>query len=77
MNSYKLRVLFVIGGNRARNDGKAPLYCRLTFNKKRKQFATGQFITPSDWSSKYQLVEPPNDNNYITTSNPQVVNLSF
>ncbi|MDP3359013.1 MAG: Arm DNA-binding domain-containing protein [Lutibacter sp.] len=54
MNSYKLRVLFVIGGNSDRNDGKAPLYCRLTFNKKRKQFATGLFINPEYWNNKSQ-----------------------
>lgn len=67
MNSYKLRVLFVIGGNRARNDGKVPLYCRLTFNKKRKQFATGQFINPEYWNSKSQQANPPDRTNYINS----------
>jgi len=68
MNNYKLRILFVIANNRSRKDGAVPLFCRLTYNKKRKQFATGQFIYPELWNNTHQLVKPPNDeNNNINT----------
>jgi integrase len=65
MNKYKLNILFVIANNRTRKDGKAPLICRLTYNSKRKEFATGQFINPNYWNNKNQQANPPNDNNYI------------
>jgi len=32
--------------------------CRLTYNKVRKTFATGQFVNPKNWNSKEQLVKP-------------------
>jgi hypothetical protein len=49
-------------------DNKAPLVCRITFKKKRKQFSTGLSINPSNWNSKQQLVEPPEpDIEYINT----------
>jgi hypothetical protein len=45
-----------------------PIICRITYLGNRKQFATGQFINPNHWYSKYQLAKPPNDeNNNINT----------
>ena len=68
MNNYKLRILFVIANNRSRKDGTVPLFCRLTYNKKRKQFATGKFINPELWNNSRQLFKPPNEeNNNINT----------
>ena len=63
MKNYRITILLVIGSNRIRKNGTAPIYCRLTYNGKRKQFATGQFINPKQWYSKYQLAKPPNDEN--------------
>ena len=54
MNNHKLNILFVIRGDRTRRDGKVPLQCRLTYKTKRKQFATGLFINPSQWVSNKQ-----------------------
>jgi site-specific recombinase XerD len=51
--------------NRTRKDGKAPLICRLTYNSKRKEFATGQFINPEYWKNKSQQANPPDRTNYI------------
>jgi len=65
MNIHKLSILFVLKKNKSRNNGTAPIQCRLTYNQKRKQFATGQFINPDYWKSKEQIASPPNDNNYI------------
>lgn len=63
MNTYRLTIRFVIAKNRTRNDGSAPLLCRLTYIEMRKQFATGIFINPKNWDSKRQLTKPPNDDN--------------
>ncbi|WP_338732144.1 site-specific integrase [Mangrovimonas cancribranchiae] len=62
MNSIKLNILFVISKSRIRKDNKASLVCRLTYNKKRKVFSTGQFVNPSYWNSKKQQVKPPAPN---------------
>lgn len=59
MTKHKIKILFVISASRKRLDGKSILYCRVTFNTKRKQFSTGLFINPSNWNSKQQLVKPP------------------
>jgi len=68
MNNYKLSILFVIAVNRLRKDERVPVFCRITFKQKRKQFATGQFINPKNWYSKLQQAKPPNDeNNNINT----------
>lgn len=68
MNTHKLRILYVLEKNKIRHGGKAPIYCRLTFLKKRKQFATGLFINPDHWSSKRQKTHPPDkNNNYVNT----------
>ncbi len=63
MNLAKLNILFLIAKNRIRQDGKAPIFCRLTLHKKRKQFSTGYFIKPDTWNNKKQLVKPPNEEN--------------
>jgi len=67
MNNHKLNILFVIRGNRTRQDGRAPLLCRLTYNKKRKPFSTGQFINPKYWKSKEQTANPPDDDGYLNS----------
>lgn len=59
MNSNKLNILFVISTSRLRKDNRASLMCRLTYNKTRKTFSTGQFVNPKNWDSKKQIVKPP------------------
>ena len=34
--------------------GLCPIYCRITYLGKRKEFATGEFIIPEAWTSKKQ-----------------------
>jgi len=64
----KLNLLFIVSKSRIRKDGKAPLFCRLTYLEKRKQFSTGLFINPKKWNNSLQECEPPNnDNNYINS----------
>ncbi|PIB31810.1 integrase [Gaetbulibacter sp. 5U11] len=68
MNNHKIRVLFIIALNRIKKNNKAPIYCRITYNKKRKKFSTGLFINPKYWSSSQQLAKPANtQNNIINT----------
>ena len=64
MNIHKINILFVISISRIRKDGKAPLNCRLTYNKRRKMFSTGLFVNPDNWNSKKQKIlskEPQNE----------------
>ena len=68
MKKDKLNILFYLDKRKANSKGKCPLRCRITFLGARKQFASGQFVNPSNWNSKQQLVEPPEpDNQYINT----------
>ena len=68
MNRHKIRVLFVIALNRIKKNKKAPIYCRITYGKKRKKFSTGLFVNPEQWNSSQQLVKPPSkENNIINT----------
>jgi len=48
--------------------GLAPLFCRLTYLDKRKQFATGLFIKPESWHNTKQIAEPPNEENSFINS---------
>jgi integrase/recombinase XerD len=54
MNLHKINILYILSVSRTRKDKKAPVYCRITYNKKRKTFSTGQFVNPKHWNSKKQ-----------------------
>ena len=73
MNKHKIRVLFVIALNRIKKNNKAPIYCRITYNKKRKKFSTGLFVNPDYWNSKQQLAKPPNKQNNITNTHLSLI----
>ena len=53
----KLNLLFIVSKTRIRKDGKVPLFCRLTYLDKRKQFAIGLFINPKNWNNSLQECE--------------------
>ena len=73
MNKISIRFILII--NRQNNEGKAPLFCRLTYLKRRKQFSTGLFINPIIWNSKQQVAEPPDDNSdYINSQMSLIIN---
>ena len=68
MNNYKVRILFLLKKVRLNKQGKCPIRCRVTYLKKRKEFATGLFINPDHWNNGVQIAEPPNpENNIINT----------
>jgi len=65
MNNHKIRVLFVIAHNRIKKNNKAPIYCRVTYNKCRKQFATGIFVEPKYWNNIKQKILPVTEVNTL------------
>nr|WP_298995596.1 site-specific integrase [uncultured Polaribacter sp.] len=62
MNINKLTILFYIHRNRVNKKGLCPLKCRITYNKKRKDFSTGLFINPDYWDNKKQIAFTKDDN---------------
>lgn len=54
MNQKNLIILFYLNRAKTNQQGICPIYCRLTYLHKRKQFSTGQFVNPVDWISKKQ-----------------------
>jgi len=47
---------------------RCPIRSRITYNKKRIEFSTRQFISPSNWLSKQQDIKPDEpDANLIET----------
>lgn len=57
MHQERISILFVINQAKTNQKGICPIYCRITINKERKQFSTGNSINPKDWNSKKQLAE--------------------
>jgi integrase/recombinase XerD len=57
MHQEKLTILFVINRAKTNQKGLCSLNCRITLNKERKQFSTGNSINPKDWNSKKQVAE--------------------
>lgn len=55
----KLNILFLLYKSKINATGKCPIRCRITFNKRRKEFSTGLFVNPNKWSNKHQEVKPP------------------
>ena len=54
MNNFKVRILFYVLKNKANKKGECSIMCRITLNKKRKEFSTGLFTIPNHWDSKKQ-----------------------
>jgi integrase/recombinase XerD len=48
MNKHNIKVLFLLVHNRRNKEDKCVLKCRVTYNLKRKEFSTRQFINPSN-----------------------------
>ena len=56
MQTKKLSVLFYLFKAKSNSRGLAPLTCRITLNKKRKEFSTGYFVLDKDWDASKQLI---------------------
>lgn len=55
MHQKNLSILFYLQKLRTNKKGVCPIRCRITYQKSRKEFATGEFINPIEWSSQKQL----------------------
>lgn len=53
----KYSILFLLYRSKTNSRGLCPIRCRITYNKKRKEFSTGIFINPNSWSSRKQTVK--------------------
>lgn len=60
----KLKILYYLKIRKS-DVNKSVILCRMTYNRKRKQFSTGLFINPDYWNSKKQKVEPSEDITYV------------
>ncbi|PKG52911.1 site-specific integrase [Olleya sp. 1-3] len=65
MNNYKVSILFLLQKSRLNKHGKCPVRCRITYLKKRKEFATGMFLNPINWDNHKQKPIPINVDNTI------------
>lgn len=63
MNTIKINITFLLARNRLNQSGKCSIRCRITYLKKRHEFATGLFLNPNYWHSRQQLAKPPNAEN--------------
>ena len=73
MHQEKITILFVISPTKINQKGLCPLNCRITFNKKRKQFTTGLFVNPLNWENKLQKVATQDENHkFINTQIKQI-----
>lgn len=68
MKINNIIILFLLQKVRRNKQGVCPIRCRITYNKKRKEFSTGLFINPDYWNNKKQKAFPSTiDNDYINT----------
>lgn len=51
-----MKILFLIQSNKINKAGLTSLWCRITYNKTRKQFSTGTYIKPEYWDKEKQKV---------------------
>ncbi|MDT0294096.1 tyrosine-type recombinase/integrase [Mesonia ostreae] len=55
MYDYKISILFYLQKSKKNKRNKCSVICRLTYNKKRKQFSTGISLEEIDWDAKKQV----------------------
>jgi len=61
MNTIKLYIRFIFNKNRLNLNGNVLIKCRLTYNKKRKDFSTGISVNPDYWDPKKQRLLDKSD----------------
>ncbi len=53
----KIFIRFYLDKTKVNKENKSPIKCRITFNKKRKEFSTGIFIEPNNWNKNSQFIK--------------------
>ena len=66
MTILKLHIRFTIRIGDLNNQGLAPIRCRLTYNKNRKDFSTGITVNPDHWDPKKQRLLDQSDQEETT-----------
>ena len=61
MNISNLFIRFMVKANERTKKGLAPIRCRLTYNRQRKDFSTGIRVNPDYWDSKKQRLLDQSD----------------
>ena len=51
-----IHILFYLWKHRTNSKGEAPIYCRITIDKTRKQFSTFLYVQPKQWNSSHQRI---------------------
>ena len=54
MKQNNLFIRFILNKAKKNKNGTCPIYCRITYAKKRTQFSTSQFVDPNNWNSQKQ-----------------------
>ena len=66
MNTIKLYIRFIITKAKLNKKGQVSIKCRITYNKKRKDFSTGLSVDPDHWNTKKQkLLDTSDQEEYI------------
>lgn len=60
-SSARASVKLVLRESKARTDGTAPIYLRVTANRKSRYTATGVYVRPRDWNESRQQVRSSHD----------------
>jgi len=66
MKTHKIFIRFSLISKRLNQKGFAAIQCRITYNKHRKDFATGLFVNPDHWDSKKQRLLDQSDQEETT-----------
>ncbi|MGB5170862.1 MAG: Arm DNA-binding domain-containing protein [Eudoraea sp.] len=73
MNQQNLLVLFYLNKSKINIKGSCSIKCRITYRKKRKEFATGEFVIPNQWDSKQQKATPYSTENQHLNTQLQII----
>ena len=66
MSTIQLYIRFVVRTFERNVQGLAPIRCRLTYNKNRKDFSTGITVNPDHWDPKKQRLLDQSDQEETT-----------
>lgn len=65
MKQESMIVLFYLNKAKTNQKGVCPIYCRITYQKQRKQFSTGKYVYAKDWNAKKQKLKSSEINDVI------------
>lgn len=64
----KINILYLLYKSKINKKGECPISCRITFNKKRKEFSTGLFVNPKYWDrTRQKVLKEAYNSNYTNT----------